>query len=43
LDAEEFWPVYEKAQELGVPIIVHPVNTGPIIGGNALRLFGADA
>jgi len=33
LDAEEFWPVYEKAQELGVPIIVHPVNTGPIVGG----------
>ena len=33
LDAEEFWPVYEKSQALGVPIIVHPVNTGPILGG----------
>jgi aminocarboxymuconate-semialdehyde decarboxylase len=33
LDAEEFWPVYDKAQNLGVPVIVHPVNTGPIIGG----------
>jgi aminocarboxymuconate-semialdehyde decarboxylase len=33
LDAEEFWPVYAKAEELGVPIIFHPVNTGPIVGG----------
>lgn len=33
LDAEEFWPVYAKAEELGVPIIIHPVNTGPIVGG----------
>jgi aminocarboxymuconate-semialdehyde decarboxylase len=33
LDAEEFWPVYAQAEQLGVPIIVHPVNTGPIVGG----------
>lgn len=33
LDAEELWPFYKKAEELGVPIIVHPVNTGPIAGG----------
>jgi aminocarboxymuconate-semialdehyde decarboxylase len=33
LDAEEFWPFYAKAEELGVPIIFHPVNTGPIVGG----------
>ena len=33
LDAEEFWPVYAKAEELGVPVIFHPVNTGPIVGG----------
>ncbi len=33
VDAEELWPFYDKAQELDVPIIVHPVNTGPIAGG----------
>jgi aminocarboxymuconate-semialdehyde decarboxylase len=33
LDAEELWPLYAKAEELGVPIIIHPVNTGPIVGG----------
>jgi aminocarboxymuconate-semialdehyde decarboxylase len=29
IDAEELWPFYQKAEELNVPIIVHPVNTGP--------------
>jgi aminocarboxymuconate-semialdehyde decarboxylase len=33
LDAEELWPFYERVQKLDVPIIVHPVNTGPIAGG----------
>jgi aminocarboxymuconate-semialdehyde decarboxylase len=33
LDAEQLWPFYAKAQELDVPIIVHPVNTGPLAGG----------
>ncbi|MGH7772219.1 MAG: amidohydrolase family protein [Candidatus Binatia bacterium] len=33
LDAEELWPFYAKAEQLNVPIIVHPVNTGPIAGG----------
>lgn len=33
LDAEELWPFYAKAEELDVPVIVHPVNTGPIAGG----------
>jgi aminocarboxymuconate-semialdehyde decarboxylase len=33
LDAEELWPFYAKAEELRVPIIVHPVNTGPMAGG----------
>lgn len=42
LDAEEFWPVYEKAQQLEVPIIVHPVNTGPIIGGWRMTRHYAD-
>jgi aminocarboxymuconate-semialdehyde decarboxylase len=33
IDIESLWPVYRKAEELNVPIIVHPVNTGPIAGG----------
>jgi aminocarboxymuconate-semialdehyde decarboxylase len=33
IDAEELWPLYRKAEELDVPIIVHPVNTGPMAGG----------
>ena len=33
LDGEEFWPFYAKAEELAIPIIFHPVNTGPIVGG----------
>jgi aminocarboxymuconate-semialdehyde decarboxylase len=33
LDAEDLWPFYAKAEELRVPIIVHPVNTGPMAGG----------
>lgn len=33
LDEEELWPFYGKAQELDVPVIVHPVNTGPMPGG----------
>jgi aminocarboxymuconate-semialdehyde decarboxylase len=33
LDAEQLCPFYAKAQELDVPIIVHPVNTGPLAGG----------
>lgn len=33
IDVETLWPFYRKAEELNVPIIVHPVNTGPIAGG----------
>lgn len=33
IDAEELWPFYAKAEQFDVPIIVHPVNTGPIAGG----------
>ena len=33
LDDPALWPFYAKAEELGVPIIVHPVNTGPMAGG----------
>ena len=33
LDAEEFWQVFAKAEALDIPVIFHPVNTGPIVGG----------
>lgn len=36
LDDESLWPFYAKAQELNVPIIIHPVNTGPMPGGWSL-------
>jgi aminocarboxymuconate-semialdehyde decarboxylase len=36
LDAEELWPFYAKAEQLDVPIIVHPANTGPMPGGWSL-------
>jgi aminocarboxymuconate-semialdehyde decarboxylase len=36
LDQESLWPFYAKAQELNVPVIVHPVNTGPMPGGWSL-------
>lgn len=26
LDDQRFWPLYERAQELGVPLVVHPAN-----------------
>lgn len=36
LDDEPLRPVFAKAQELNVPIIIHPVNTGPMPGGWSL-------
>jgi aminocarboxymuconate-semialdehyde decarboxylase len=36
LDDESLWPFYAKAEELNVPVIVHPVNTGPMPGGWSL-------
>lgn len=41
LDVEELWPFYAKAEELDVPIIIHPVNSGPMPGGWSLtRHYG---
>jgi hypothetical protein len=37
IDVDELWPFYAKAEELKVPIIVHPVNTV------RLRRVAADA
>jgi predicted TIM-barrel fold metal-dependent hydrolase len=36
LDDEPLWPFYAKAQEMNMPILVHPVNTGPMPGGWSL-------
>lgn len=32
LDASEFTPVFQAAEELGVPLIIHPAYTGPTPG-----------
>lgn len=36
LDSLELWPFYEKAQELDVPILVHPINPA---GAERLRKY----
>jgi len=33
LDSPELWPIYEKIDQLGVPIVVHPTVRFPIWGG----------
>jgi len=32
LDEPEFWPVYAKAEELNVPLILHPSRSGVLLG-----------
>ena len=41
LDDERLWGFYATAQELNVPIVVHPVNTGPMPGGWSLTRYYA--
>ena len=31
--AKEFWPIWKKAEELDVPILVHPTSPSPIASG----------
>lgn len=33
LDSPELWPIYEKIDQLGVPIVVHPTVRFPLWGG----------
>jgi 2,3-dihydroxybenzoate decarboxylase len=30
LDEQQFWGVFERAEALGVPIYLHPIDTPPI-------------
>ena len=36
LDQKEFWPVYARAQERGLPILLHPVNP---VGAERMREY----
>ncbi len=33
LDSPELWPIYEKINQLGIPIVVHPTVRFPLWGG----------
>ena len=42
LDDESLWPVYEHAQALGIPILVHGVDSGPLLGVERYARFNLD-
>ena len=42
LDLKEFWPIYERAAELDVPIYLHPGRPHPAIIGNYLKDYLKD-
>ena len=42
LDEPEFWPVYAKAEELGVPVVVHPSRSGTLVGLDRLTKYHLD-
>ncbi|HZT06271.1 MAG TPA: amidohydrolase family protein [Chloroflexota bacterium] len=42
LDEPEFWPVYAKAEELDVPIILHPSRSGKLLGLERLTKYHLD-
>ena len=42
LDDESLWPVYERAESLGVPILVHGVDSGPLLGVERFARFNLD-
>lgn len=42
LDEPEFWPVYAKAEELDVPLILHPSRSGKLLGLERLTKFHLD-
>ncbi len=43
LDEEKFWPILEKAQELDVPIYIHPRTPAPQMVEPFQKYFGLDA
>ena len=42
LDSEFLWPVYARAEELGVPILIHGVDSGPLLGVERYARFNLD-
>ncbi|HEX9443928.1 MAG TPA: amidohydrolase family protein [Candidatus Binatia bacterium] len=42
LDGECLWPFYERAEELGVPLLVHGVDSGPLLGVERFARFNLD-
>jgi aminocarboxymuconate-semialdehyde decarboxylase len=42
LDSEFLWPFYERAEELAVPLLVHGVDSGPLLGVARFARFNLD-
>lgn len=42
LDGEALWPFYERAEVLGVPLLVHGVDSGPLLGVERYARFNLD-
>jgi len=42
LDEPRFWPVYEKVQELNIPLYLHPSRSGVLLGLDRLTKFHLD-
>jgi aminocarboxymuconate-semialdehyde decarboxylase len=42
LDSESLWPFYEAVEKMGVPLSVHGVDSGPLIGVDRFARFNLD-
>ncbi len=42
LDEPEFWPIYGRMEELGVPVVLHPSRAGHLLGIERLTKFHLD-
>jgi predicted TIM-barrel fold metal-dependent hydrolase len=42
LDGEFLWPFYERVEALGVPLLVHGVDSGPLLGVGRFARFNLD-
>jgi aminocarboxymuconate-semialdehyde decarboxylase len=42
LDSEFLWPFYERVEKLGVPLAVHGVDSGPLLGVERYARFNLD-
>ena len=41
LDSPTLWPIYEKINQLGVPIVIHPTVRSPLWGGGENTSYAA--